>query len=98
MAGFALHGWTRAEVNARPWMAGFCSTRTDSRTNQKHKKRPALGGPLSRIRWNLQLRAGPPTVGVIVRAVIVVASQHNASRGERGEVQADGGDGVHVPT
>ena len=38
---------------------------------------------------NLKLRVGPPEVGVIVRAIVViarrvVASQHKAPRGKRG--------------
>ena len=37
-------------------------------------------------------------VGVIVRAIIVVAGQYEASRGKRDEVQSAGGEGMHGAT
>jgi hypothetical protein len=46
----------------------------------------------------LKLRVGPPEVGVIVRAIIVVAGQHEAPRGKRSEVHGAGGDGMHERT
>ena len=46
---------------------------------------PLLAGLRRVFNKDLLLRAGPPTVGVIVRAIIVVAGQHKAPRGKRGE-------------
>jgi hypothetical protein len=60
------------------------------------RRRPALGGPSSRIfRGDLKLRAGPPTVGVIVRTIIVVAGQQQNSRRKREKVEAAGNGGMH---
>src|SRR6185503_462243 len=97
---FSLRGWSHAVVDARPRMAGFAFARMDARkkSHTPKRRRPACGGPSSRIfRGNLQLRAGPPTVGVIVRA-IVVDGRHEATRGRRGGVRELGGHRGHVPT
>ncbi|WP_426702997.1 hypothetical protein ACPPVV_08400 [Rhodanobacter sp. Col0626] len=50
------------------------------------------------FRGDLLLRAGPPEVGVIIRAIIVVAGQHEALRGKRSKVAEAGGDEMHGPT
>ena len=47
------------------------------------------------FRGDLKLREDPPTVGVIVRSIIVVSGQHEAPRGERGAIHGLGGDGMH---
>ncbi len=59
---------------------------------------PLWAGLRRAFNENLLLRAGPPTVGVIVRAIIVVAGQHDAQRRKRDWGQKVGCDGMHVPT
>jgi hypothetical protein len=63
-------------------MAGF-AFRERIRVKQKTEG-PHWAGLLRVSFGNLKLRVGPPEIGVIVRAIIVVASQHKAPRGRRG--------------
>ncbi|MET4567836.1 hypothetical protein [Rhodanobacter soli] len=70
--------------------------------DQKHRRRndegPHWAGLRRVFNENLLLRAGPPTVGVIVRAIIVVAGQHEALRGKRSGFREAGDNGMHGRT
>jgi hypothetical protein len=78
-------------------MAGF-AFRERIRVKQKAEGPHWAGLRRVSFRGNLKLREGPPTVGVIIRAIIVVAGQHEAPRGKRGEDQSADGDGMHDST
>jgi hypothetical protein len=59
-------------------------------------KKPALRRAFFAYGMKLQLRAGPPMVGVIIRAIIVATCQHTRTRQSGGVDEKTGGLKMHA--
>jgi hypothetical protein len=64
----------------------------------KKTKKARTGRAFFASDFDLQLREGPPTVGVMVHAIGVAGGQHMTTRGTRVKVHGFGGNWMHAVT
>jgi hypothetical protein len=91
----ALRERIRAQITRPAGMAGFA---VHERIRAQKKKKARTGRAFFASDFDLQLREGPPTVGVMVHAIGVAGGQHMTTRGTRVKVHGFGGNWMHAVT